>query len=616
VSELAELGLSQKGISADVMRRVRIVSLITAAMCLLGLVSSFQFWRLGMWDTSMLLTGTVVLAIANLFVLRVTARPGLCGHIGIGLLSLVIAITAASAGGYYNPNFGWFYVIPLCAAIVVGLRGAAAWTAVTLAVTVGFWLLPELGVDVPSRVPVELSHGHALFTRVLAILAIAGVGASFVTAQRRAERQFSQASQQHQRETVYVELLMHVAASANEATSFEEAMKESVERICRAMGWFAGHICVVNEDGSIGSSGFFWVQRPELDTSLRRITENTIYQPGEGFAGQAVASREPVYVSGFESSTGRGAVANAMGFHSALAVPVFVNSDIPIVLEFISVEEIPEVEHLIDVFRHIGVQLGRVAERAALRDRVRQAQKMEAVGQLAAGIAHEINNPMAYVRSNLNSLDREMHDLETKLTENVETASLGKRAGECRELLADSIDGVERTIAIVRDLKELSRSGGAKPNERRVSDLSDLMDGALRVASSHRSPGIRFERSYGEAVLCNCSGNQITQVFVNLIVNAIHAVEGKGTITLETGRDGDQVYARVCDTGHGMTETTRRRLFDPFFTTKHVGEGTGLGLSVSFEIVRSHGGEIRVDSKPRTGASFEVRLPGASAPAA
>jgi len=159
----------------------------------------------------------------------------------------------------------------------------------------------------------------------------------------------------------------------------------------------------------------------------------------------------------------------------------------------------PDADHLVEVFTHIGVQLGRVAERSALHNRVRQAQKMEAVGQLAAGVAHEINDPMAYVRSNLNSLAREMVDLAAKLGENEETQSLARNVDECQELLTESLDGVERTI-VVRDIEELSHAGGGEPGERQISDLSRLLDGARRVASGHlptrrqlRAPRIAHE---------------------------------------------------------------------------------------------------------------------------
>ncbi len=161
-------------------------------------------------------------------------------------------------------------------------------------------------------------------------------------------------------------------------------------------------------------------------------------------------------------------------------------------------------------------------------------------------------------------------------------------------------------------MKELSHSVGADSSRWEHACLRDLLEGAFRVAASRASGAVHFEHSHSEMPLCRCSPNQLRQVFVNLIVNAIQAVAETGrpgTIRLSTELVDGQAVARVQDDGPGMSEATRERLFDPFFTTKAVGEGTGLGLSVSYEIVRSHAGEIRVQSEPGRGATFEVWLP-------
>jgi signal transduction histidine kinase len=405
---------------------------------------------------------------------------------------------------------------------------------------------------------------------------------------------------------------MQTTICANEAISFEAAMQESVKHICKGMGFFGGHVCKVNEDGTIVSGGYSYVIEPGRHEALRQITEKRVCQPGEGISGRAVANRAPEYVINVDNPVldGRAAMASEMGFRSALAVPIFVSGEIPAVLEFVSAEELPDADHLVDVFSHIGVQLGRVAERAALQDRVRQAQKMEAVGQLAAGIAHEINNPMAYVRSNLCSLRDEWEERSSALLRDVVDSGRLIDSDEIREMIDDSLEGVERTIEIVRGLSEFSHSGGARSTEWKVNDLRALLDRALRVASAHAPSGVTFEQECKDEVLCFCSANQITQVLVNLLVNAVQAIGDRGAIRLTTGREGSEVFVRIEDDGPGMSEVTRRRLFDPFFTTKSVGEGTGLGLSVSYEIMRSHQGEIRVQSEPGAGASFEIRLPG------
>jgi two-component system NtrC family sensor kinase len=261
-----------------------------------------------------------------------------------------------------------------------------------------------------------------------------------------------------------------------------------------------------------------------------------------------------------------------------------------------------------EVFSLMGAQLGKVAERTALQERVQQSQKMEAVGQLAAGVAHEINNPMSYVRSNLHSLREDWGEIRAKLSSEQE-AGLGSTFDDCQELIEESLEGVERTISIVRDVKEFSHNGVVDRASWQTVQLSSLMDGALRVVAGQAPSGVRIESVHGEATLCRCSQNQIRQVLVNLIVNAIQAVGESGHIRLETGVEDGFAFARVEDDGPGMSEAVRERLFDPFFTTKPVGEGTGLGLSVSYEIVRKHEGQVLVQSELGSGACFEVRLP-------
>jgi signal transduction histidine kinase len=176
-------------------------------------------------------------------------------------------------------------------------------------------------------------------------------------------------------------------------------------------------------------------------------------------------------------------------------------------------------------------------------------------------------------------------------------------------LIEDSIEGVERTIEIVRTVRDYSHTRASGEAEFEDADLSSLLEGALRIARADAPAGIVFEEALSSIPKCPCIPGQIRQVFVNLIVNAIQAVGSSGRIRLITGHDATHVHARVIDDGPGISPGARARLFDPFFTTKGVGEGTGLGLSVSYEIVHRHGGSIEVESVEGEGAQFEVRLP-------
>jgi signal transduction histidine kinase len=608
--EFFELGIPSGSVSADDLRRIRIIGITTTAMCLAGIPGLFQFWWIGTPALSLAALGAMLAGIANLYALRALRRPSLAGHVGLVILASMVATAIGLTGGLSGPGFAWLYVLPLGAAVVVDLRGAAVWTAITLALTALFWLLPEVGLALPNHIPQHMRNANDLFTRLTAILAIALCGVSFVIGQRRAERQLESANRDLARETAYVQLLMHAAVSANEASSFEAAMRESVERICSTLGHAAGHIGYLCDDGTIRSSGIFHADDPGGFAELRRRSEHAVYRSGEGLPGRAAANGAPVYASypdGERHSCDR---AGAVVVRTAFAVPVFVSGKLRAVLELSCDEALPDVDRLLELFGHIAVQLGRVAERESIQERLQQSQKMEAVGRLAAGLAHEINNPMSYVRSNLHSLQQEWSRLHSKLQP---ASQLGEdHLADCEELIEESLEGVERTISIVRDMQELSHSGGSDRSRWELADLSELLAGACRITSARAAGRIRFEHVHGEVPPCRCSPNQLRQVFVNLIVNAIYAIGEtgrEGTIRLTTSLEDGHVVARVQDDGPGMSEETRERLFDPFFTTKPVGEGTGLGLSVSYEIVRSHGGEIRVHSEPGAGATFEVRLP-------
>jgi len=247
-----------------------------------------------------------------------------------------------------------------------------------------------------------------------------------------------------------------------------------------------------------------------------------------------------------------------------------------------------------------------ISERRALEEGLRRSQKLESVGQLAAGIAHEINNPMAFVRTNLALLRQEWHALKKQLGGNDREPQLAERFGECEALIDESLEGIERTIAIARDMREFAHTGS---DQHAAVDLNQVVEGCVRVAGAHRRGATRMEEQYAAVPPVWGAAGQLRQVFLNLIVNALHVVGDAGNVRVETAVDGAQAVVRVSDDGAGILPEHRDRLFDPFFTTKAAGEGTGLGLYISHQIVRGHGGEITVTSTPGHGATFEVRLP-------
>jgi signal transduction histidine kinase len=261
---------------------------------------------------------------------------------------------------------------------------------------------------------------------------------------------------------------------------------------------------------------------------------------------------------------------------------------------------------------------------AEAQNKLLQQEKMASIGQLAAGVAHEINNPVGFVNSNLNTLRQNVDDLMRLVqaqAEALEAAdpALGekpRRLGEeidityLREdlpvLLAECAEGLDRVRKIVQDLKDFSRVDNL---DWQAADLISGLESTLNVVRHEVRYRADVVRKIEPLPLVQCLPAQINQVFMNLIVNAAQAIENHGTITLSSGVVDGWVWVQVDDTGCGMSEDVRRRIFEPFFTTKDVGKGTGLGLSLSFSIIDKHGGQIQVRSVPGEGSSFRVWLP-------
>ena len=240
-------------------------------------------------------------------------------------------------------------------------------------------------------------------------------------------------------------------------------------------------------------------------------------------------------------------------------------------------------------------------ERAELERKLRHAQKLEALGRLVAGVAHEINNPLAFVLSNLEHIDAELEE---------QGASLDTRMGELREVAREARTGGERIKQIVRDLKTFSRPEALAVED---IDMKAVVEFGLRMAKPSFPSGITVSENYEPVPMPRGSSGQLAQVFMNLLVNAGHALstvpENRRKVELWVRREGDSIVATVKDTGIGIPPEHLPRIFDPFFTTKGPRDGTGLGLSICHGIVKQLGGEIGAESRFGEGTAMTVRLP-------
>jgi signal transduction histidine kinase len=260
-----------------------------------------------------------------------------------------------------------------------------------------------------------------------------------------------------------------------------------------------------------------------------------------------------------------------------------------------------------------------------------QSEKMAAIGHLAAGVAHEINNPVGYVTSNLGTL-REYVAVFKELVAEYGRADSALRGGDrsgalaaldrvaairreqdldfiledVDQLLDDSAEGTRRVAEIVQGLKGFARSDEQQVRE---ASVNDCLEATLKVVWNELKYKCSVEKRLGPVPAISCYPGKLNQVFMNLLVNAAQAIPGRGEVTVESGTEGDQVFVRVSDTGEGIPAERLERIFEPFFTTKQPGRGTGLGLAISRSIVEEHGGRLEVASREGRGTAFTVRLP-------
>lgn len=259
------------------------------------------------------------------------------------------------------------------------------------------------------------------------------------------------------------------------------------------------------------------------------------------------------------------------------------------------------------------------------------ADKMASLGQLAAGVAHEINNPVGYIRSNLHTLQDYLEDIRKvrkQTAEIIKSHGLNDAAKEIdaleqefdvefllqdiQDIISDSLKGTAQIRQIVTDLKGYSHP---EQHDWQLNNIHDLIESSLNIVGNQLKYKIKLHKRYQRDLpQVYCIGSQISQILINLLVNAEQAIEKTGNITITTSLSTQSLQKNsvdicITDDGHGIDESIANRIFDPFFTTKVVGAGTGLGLSICYNIAQGHGGKISVQSNPDRGSQFTLSLP-------
>ena len=264
-------------------------------------------------------------------------------------------------------------------------------------------------------------------------------------------------------------------------------------------------------------------------------------------------------------------------------------------------------------------------ELQASQAQVLQSEKMASIGQLAAGVAHEINNPIGFISSNLGTLGKYLERLsgfmtsQTRIIEHAASPEARQELAAFRrelkidrivpdidKLIGESLDGANRVRKIVKDLNTFSR---VDKGNSEVADLVECLESAVTIVWNELKYKVTLNRNYGTIPPLNCYPQQLNQVFMNLLVNAGHSIESQGLITITTWSDNKTANVSIADNGCGIDPEHLNRIFEPFFTTKEVGKGTGLGLSISYDIIKKHHGDITVESMVGAGTTFTVRLP-------
>jgi signal transduction histidine kinase len=419
-----------------------------------------------------------------------------------------------------------------------------------------------------------------------------------------------------------------------EAETPAQANAKILETICEKLDWDFGAFWRVDSHTQRLRCAAMWHRPTAPVPNFEALTRTLRYERGVGLPGRVWADCEPAWLAEIaeDANSPRRSAAREDGLQSAFAVPIVLLGECLGVLEFFSHEARPPDLLILEMMTSLGTQIGQFIERHQMRGRVIQSEKLASLGMLSAGVAHEINNPLAYVSNNLAVIERDVRFLlsilaiyekagpglattQPELLHQVDRLAAEFDLNYVKEnmgkILRSTRHGIKRVADIVQNLRGFARLDQAAVDQADVHEALRTAVEMLRGRLDRRN--ISVEERLGELPLVAGSPAQLNQVFLNLLVNAMQAIESThrddGRIAITTEANNGEIIVEVADNGCGIADENLPQIFDPFFTTKNVGDGTGLGLSITHGMVQDHGGRLEVESVPGQGTRFRVFLP-------
>ncbi len=441
-------------------------------------------------------------------------------------------------------------------------------------------LLQEAGLDLPFIVvsgtigeeraaDVMKAGAHDLVLKDSLARLVPAIERELAEAEVRRERK--QAEEALQEKTRLIQLLQTIAVAANEAATVDEAIQVCLDAVCAHTGWPVGHSYIVDESdtGELVPTNLWHLDNPEGFKAFQEVTRKTRFMPGIGLPGRVLASGEPAWVTDVTEDPNfpRAKLAQDIGVKAGFGFPVIVGKSVVGVLEFFSADAVEPDEEMLETMGHIGTQLGRVVERERAEkaeSQLRQAQKMEAVGNVTGGVAHDFNNLLTIILGNLQLLERRLEG-DVRLSKRVRAASKAAMRGA---------DLTKRLLAFSR----------RQVLEPKVVDLNKLVSGMDDPLRRTLGEATEIKTTLSADLLpTRIDPNQLESALLNLAINARDAMPAGGKLTIETANAfldedyaarhaevtaGDYVLLAVSDTGAGMSAEVIEHAFEPFFTTK------------------------------------------------